>query len=108
VWRTVPFVDVATVLDGFEADGLPFCLDATVTSPPGTEPESFLEVPPFAEIASEEARVILQALTVFAPIARAWGFPTEMLQAGDPMFFSLLQQAGIRAMAVQARKAEGA
>lgn len=108
VWRTVPFVDLAPVLDAFDADGLPVCLDAMVTSPPGTEPESFLEVPPFAETASEEARIILQALTIFAPIARAWGLPTEMLQAGHPMYFSLLQQAGTRAMAVQARKAGGA
>ncbi|HYC97025.1 ATP-binding protein [Brevundimonas sp.] len=104
VWRTVPFLDIRAVLDRFEAFGLPLCLDEKVTTPPGTGPESFDEIPPFEDVESESVRVLLQTLALFTPIARAWGLPEHLGPDVQPPYFTQLQQAGIRAIAVQDRK----
>jgi hypothetical protein len=105
VWRTVPFMDVDAILEGFEADGLPVCLDDVVTAPSGTDPETFQEISQMAEVNGEEARILLQALVMLVPIARAWGLPLELDRQMEPPLFQRLQEAGSRAMAVQARKA---
>lgn len=105
VWRTVPFLDVDAVLEGFEADGLPVCLDDVVTAPSGTDPETFQKVSQMAEVKGEEARILLQALVMFAPIARAWGLPLQLERQMEPPLFQRLQEAGSRATAVQVRKA---
>jgi hypothetical protein len=103
VWRTAPFLDIAAVLERFETFGLPMCLDQNVTSPPGTAPETFNEVSAFDDVKDEFARVLLQALTLFAPIARAWGLPGHLDDVSPP-YFTQLQQAGVRALKVQDRR----
>ena len=74
-WRTTPFIDVPAILDSFETFGLPMCLNASVTSPRGTDPDTFVEVPEYTQLESESARILVQAFTIFSPIARAFGIP---------------------------------
>lgn len=105
VWRTVPFLDVDAVIDCFESDGLPVCLDGVVTTPTGSDPETFQKIEPMVDVESEEARILLQALVMLEPIARAWGLPPALERELDPPFFQRLQAAGTRAMQVQASKA---
>jgi schlafen family protein len=107
VWRTVPFLDVDAVMDRFEADGLPVCLDGLVTAPSGTDPETFQEVEPILGAQSEAARVLLQALVILEPIARAWGLPIVIEREMDPPMYERLQAAGVRGLEVQKRKAAG-
>jgi hypothetical protein len=104
VWRTVPFLDLEAVMDRFEADGLPMCLDRVVTTPPGTEPDSFQRVEPMLESEGDEARILVQALTILDPITRAWGLPPALENSRDPTWFQQLHAAGSRAMKVQDRK----
>lgn len=104
VWRTVPFLDIDAVMDCFEADGLPVCLDGLVTAPSGADPESFQEVQPMLDAQPEAARILLQALIILEPIARAWGLPTVMDRALEPPMYERLQQAGARSVKVQRRK----
>lgn len=105
VWRTVPFLDVDAVMDRFEADGLPVCLDGLVTAPSGTDPESFQEVQPMLDAQVEAARIMLQALVVLEPVAQAWGLPTVMDRALQPPMYERLQRAGTRGAEIQKRKA---
>ncbi len=104
VWRTVPFLDLDSIIDSFEADGLPICLDGIVTAPSGTDPETFQLVDPMADVEGEEARIVLQALVILQPIARAWGLSFELGRKMEPLLFQHLHAAGNRAMEVQARK----
>ena len=106
VWRTVPFLDVDVVMDGFEADGLPVCLDGVVTAPSGGDPESFQEVQPMLDAQVEAARILLQALVVLEPIARAWGLPAVIERDLQPPMYERLQAAGIRGIEVQRRRLE--
>ncbi len=104
VWRTCPFVDVKAILKGFDAHGIPMCLDGTITSPAGTEPDTFTKVPLFQDVTEETARIFLQALWLFAPIARAFGLPVWVdisSENEDPPYFLELQRAGQRAIKVQ-------
>jgi hypothetical protein len=108
-WRTTPYVDVSAILDGFERYGPPMCLDSTVTTPPGTDPDTFLEVSDFSEVESEHVRVLLQALLLFSPIALALGFPAWIgreLEGQSTPYLIALQEAGQRAIEVQRRRNE--
>jgi hypothetical protein len=110
VWRTIPFIDVPSILAGFEQHGVPMCLDKFVTSPDGTDPRSFIEVSEFPEIVNESDRVLSQAISIFAPIARAFGLPA-WLESGPendaPPYYDQLLAAGRNAMDVQHLRAEG-
>jgi len=107
VWRMCPFLDVPAVLVRFREHGIPMCLNSVVTSPAGTDPGTFLEVPTFAqgpEELEEYHRVILQAIMIFGPIARAFGVPDWLdrnLATDEPAYHEDLQQAGRRAIKVQ-------
>lgn len=106
VWRTMPFLDVDIILDRFDNDGLPLCLDEVVTTPPGSDPESFHKVDTFNDVEGEQARILLQALVIMMPIARAWGLSVDLGPEVNPPYYTRLQAAGVRAMAVQASKAD--
>lgn len=109
-WRITPFVDVPAVLDSFDKHGLPMCLDGEVTSPPGTGPDTFLEVLDAPEVEMENVQVMIQTLRLFAPIARAFGLPAwiDHEPSSDTPYYEALQQAGGRAMDVQRRRNERA
>lgn len=103
VWRTVPFVDVDRLLSDYSLNGLPMCLDGNVTSPPGTEPGTFLPVDGggFDEPA---ARILLEAVGLFRPIAEAFGIPTWLpTQEGRPAYYQELLAAGQKAIDIQNR-----
>ena len=114
-WRIVPFIDVETVLGKFEAYGLPMIMDSTATVPIGDTPESFLHIDiDEQEIKAteykEKVAVMLQAIFMFAPIARAFGVSifakdeTETDDAGNwPLIipYSELTATGERALTVQ-------
>jgi hypothetical protein len=101
-WRTTPFVDIPIVLDSFDAHGVPMCLDGVVTSPWGTEPDTFYEVSSKDDI-DEEAEIYIQSLILFAPIARAFGIPVMFDNEPDDVvtYLDALREAVIRAMDVQ-------
>lgn len=104
-WRTVPFVDVDVVLDRFEAFGLPVCLHDVSTTPPGTDPDSFVRVRSVDPDVGDEVNILLQALDIFRPIAQAWGLPPHVELGEERPYYMRLQEAGLRAMEVQARRA---
>ncbi|MFM9976864.1 MAG: helix-turn-helix domain-containing protein [Sphingomonadaceae bacterium] len=106
VWRTLPFVDEVTVIDSFEADGLPVCLDGIVTTPSGTDPETFIMIDQMLDNDSPHAAILLQALMILQPIAKAWGLPIAIEKELEPPLFERLQKASARAMDVQARRNE--
>ena len=103
-WRTTPFVDVPIVLDVFEKIGPPMCLDSSITSPGGSDPGSFPKIHEYSDLENEEAQILAQTLTVFAPIARAFGVPEWIdvdLEHESTPYYVELQQAGHRAIEVQ-------
>lgn len=104
VWRTVPFLDEAITIEEFASAGLPVCLSTTMVTSPGTDPESFDKIGLFVETTDESAQIILQALGIFIPIARAWGLTMDFSENLDPPYFSRLHSAGVRALEVQNRK----
>jgi hypothetical protein len=110
VWRTIPFLDVADVVAGFEKHGIPMCLDGKVLAPAGSDPEDFKDIPnQFDADGGEYARVLLQALGMFAPIARAFGLPAwfDFDPEGEaPTYYDELQRAGNRSSEVQKRRDE--
>ena len=104
VWRTIPFLDVSRVLDGFEKHGTPMCLDGDVLAPRGTDPETFSEVKPYGHIENEYGQLILQTLDMFRPIAEAFGLPKWLDPNPDKeeeVYYDELQKAGRNAMKVQ-------
>ena len=111
VWRTCPFIDIDAVLDQFEAHGVPMCLDGVVTAFPGSGPETFFEVEPYDTVqGGAETRIMLKALSIFRPIARALGTPEwldmDRDQDGGARFFHTeLLHAGIRGVEAQRRRA---
>ena len=108
-WRTLPFLDVDAVVDALERDGLPVHLDSIDTAPAGTDPETFVEVAPMDETVDEQVRILLQAMIVMDPIAKAFGLASPLERELNPPMFQRLQAAGARAMEVQAhRSANGA
>lgn len=107
-WRMVPFVDVETVLDGFEVSGLSMMMDSIVTVPIGDDPESFvlIDEQETEETKDKEQLVCIgQATRMFVRIARAFGVPLLIegeTKAKDTVISYLdLKEAGVRAMTVQ-------
>jgi hypothetical protein len=105
-WRTTPFVDVESIIDGFQKFGPPINLDSKTSSPRGTDPESFFQISDFAELTLEEARIYVQATMLFYPVALAFGIPglDSFEDASKPPYFERLVDAGRRAAAVQQRR----
>ena len=107
VWRTIPFLDVDHIIEGFEADGLPVCLDKIVTTPPGSDPDTFQKVEAFVTITDEDgerADIVIQALTILQPIARAWGLSFALDADRYPDTFRKLHEASVLAIELQKGK----
>ncbi|MGG4606002.1 helix-turn-helix domain-containing protein [Paenalcaligenes sp. Me131] len=106
-WRTVPFVDVVEILDRFEKYGPPMCLDSTIALPRQTGPEKYFEISRQSDIEQHEARMLLQALNMFTPLALSYGIPDWLPHDQDGLeqpYYSLLQAAGRRALELQKRR----
>ena len=80
-WRTIPFVDVAQVLNTFETHGVPMVLESTLTSPDGYDPDTFARISPPSS--SETIRFdyntsIVQGIIAFIQTAMAFGIPIQV------------------------------
>ncbi|NOV31915.1 helix-turn-helix domain-containing protein [Methylomonas sp. ZR1] len=113
-WRTVPFLDILPVVERFEKNGPPMCLDSVISLPQGSQPESYTEVSRFRDIEIDEserakARVLLQAFTMFSNLALSLGIPRWIpCEEGVEVspFHQELEKAGLRAIEVQRRRNE--
>lgn len=103
-WRTIPYVDVPEIIQGFEKYGPPMCLDSVSSLPRGSEPGNYVEIPRYPELDSEVTRVLIQALFMFHPLALAFGIPTWIPHDEEGTvtpYHESLQEAGRRAIDVQ-------
>ena len=80
-WRTIPFMDVAQVLNTFESHGVPMVLEDTLTAPSGYDPDSFARIePPTSDGAIPQGieASIIQGICAFIQSAVAFGVPTSL------------------------------
>ncbi|MBC7163213.1 MAG: ATP-binding protein [Immundisolibacter sp.] len=103
-WRTIPYIDVADVLDRFETYGPPMCLDSVAAFPRLPGPEDYLEIFRHPEVESSVGRVFSQAVAMFWPLALLYGVPTWEEDKPVAAYHEALQQAGRRAIDVQHRR----
>jgi hypothetical protein len=104
VWRTCPFIDLDTVLNEYETHGIPMVLESDVEVLPGSAPSTFFEVGNYDTVESVEGRVVLKAMALFLPIARALGVPLWVSSDEHDEQWVLpaeLHQAAIRATEAQ-------
>lgn len=102
-WRTIPYIDVADVLDRFEKYGPPMCLDSVAAFPRFTGPEDYMEILRHSEVESRAGRIFFQAVAMFWPLALLYGVPTWEEDKLVP-YHEAFQEAGRRAMDVQHRR----
>jgi hypothetical protein len=109
-WRTIPFIDVESVISDFARFGPPMNLDSTTAFPKGTGPEDFITISEHSDLTSEQARIFVQASMLFLPAALAFGVPgwDQFPENEEPPYFEKLVDAGQRAQEVQRRKNEQA
>ena len=103
-WRTIPFLDIPSVLDEFDSHGVPMCLNNCVTSPAGTAPETFVEIALPSSITDDQGRSFFSAHLLFEPIALALGIPSLFDTHTSEQHSELgveLYRAGLRAMSAQ-------
>ncbi len=113
-WRTVPFVDVETLLDGFEVHGLPMVMDSMITVPIGDDPESFARIYESTKLKERDDKTfITRAIHMFALVIPAFGVPShiegetgEIEADGTTRLYSELNAAGVRALTVQQNRNE--
>ncbi|MDE2059893.1 MAG: hypothetical protein KGJ27_09265, partial [candidate division NC10 bacterium] len=83
VWRKIPFFDSEAFLLHVRNCGVPVCQEDSALAPPGTAPESFLELKvQKAENASGNDRLhglIVSVVSLLASVMEALGIPTEIL-----------------------------
>lgn len=106
-WRTIPFIDVQEVISKFSEFGLPMCLDSVSHLPLGTDPEDYIEINRYLDIDSDVARVLLQSLLMFGPLAVSFGVPGWLSHNDEDTvtpYHVALQEAGRRALEVQKRR----
>ena len=106
-WRTLPFVDVPEVLQIYKSFGPPMCLDSTCSLPRHIGPESYLEIRRHEDIESLRARMLIQALMMFSPLALCYGIPTWLNRTDTEeasVYYESLQEAGRRGIEVQNRR----
>ncbi len=107
--RVSPFIDVTSVLEDFEKFGIPICFDDKIEIPPGSDPESFFEVPTHSEVLSPESRVLARAWHLFDTVARAFGIPLWLegaASAADGTYFEQVVNATLRVKEHQRLRAE--
>ena len=112
--RTVPFVDIGEIIEDFRLYGVPVPMDTIATLPTGDAPDSFRNIPPYADQA-ELLQTALQASLVFAFTSSLFGFslfddgPTTSSDASNQAdarttaVAKQLTEIGTRALAVQSR-----
>ncbi|WP_295487715.1 ATP-binding protein [uncultured Pseudomonas sp.] len=98
-WRTVPYLDTEFFLEHVEKNGIPVCLTENCTNPPGSDPDTFIQIKESTSGDSEQVKVAVQTFRVFIPIAEAFGIPLSDLllkefsednRVGSPIYDSLI------------------
>jgi hypothetical protein len=104
--RTCPFIDIEPILDIFEESGIPMVLDPKVEIRPGTDPETFIEIPSFDNVEPDAARVTSKTLKLYLPILQAFGisFWPEFMEGPGKAVGDELGRVGDRALESQARR----
>jgi hypothetical protein len=108
-WRTIPFIDVLPILDRFEKNGLPMCLDSVVAFPVGKTPTSYIPVPRFREKEDPTESLYAQTARMFTILALSLGFPAWLepeSESKEPSYTEKLLNACKRAQEVQRRRNE--
>ena len=112
--RTVPFVDIGEIIEDFRLYGVPVPMDTIATLPIGDAPDSFRNIPPYAD-QTELLQTATQATLVFASTSSLFGFslfddgPTSSADANShaesrsTSVIKQLAEIGTRALAVQSR-----
>lgn len=83
-WRTVPFVDLDSIVEHEERHGLAMNLDSSVLILPGHHPDSFAEME-FPDDLGGLTREFLYAARMFSIVARGFGLP-EFLTYEDASY----------------------
>jgi len=103
-WRTVPFLDVPAVMERFKNYGVPMCLDRVASFPLRSTPQNMLTISRHRDVENPIARVMLQTLELFAPLALSYGIPSwldrESAEGVKP-YYQELMEAGNKARANQ-------
>ncbi|NWE20183.1 helix-turn-helix domain-containing protein [Pseudomonas sp. P7548] len=104
VWRTIPFVDVEYIVNHFKKNGLPLCLTSHITTPLGTEVESFIEIDDGALSTVDDLAV--QSIMAFSWIAHSFGIPAyemtmdeDLIDKEGKNIYHYFAEAGNRAIA---------
>ena len=103
-WRTIPYIDIPEVLERYERHGLPMCLDSIVSFPYITGPDNYIKISRHEDIGNATARIFLQSLLMFFPLALSYGIPSWIPPDEKdfvPMYHRALQEACRRAQDVQ-------
>jgi len=104
-WRTVPFLDVPAVIERFDHHGLPMCLDRQISFPLISGPKNYVAISRHLEIQDNPAaRILVQALDMFTPLALSYGIPSWMeVKTGTDAkpYYQELMEVGNRARIAQ-------
>lgn len=111
LWRTSPFLDAPSVIAHQAEHGVPMCLKEQQFVPPGTQPDTFVEIPELLQFERADERKLWRAILAFDAIAHAFGIETGSETAGKPdkestMIHQELFSAATRAMTAQDRRNE--
>ena len=92
---TIPFLDDPCVLGHYEAYGMPIWMETRALVPPGTDADSFINVPGYTEFASEVQALIAQVGEILVPLFASLGLPMYWDQReGRKNFLHALYDAG--------------
>ncbi|MBY5970577.1 helix-turn-helix domain-containing protein [Halomonas denitrificans] len=106
-WRNMPFIDVQEIIQRFDKFGPPMCLDSVAHLPRGTGPENYVEISRHSDMDNETARMLVQSLLMFHPLAVLFGVPSWIPHDDNDTvtpYHKALQAAGRRAIEVQRRR----
>lgn len=109
VWRAIPFLDVANVIERFDKYGIPMFLDKCSSCPSDKGYNGFIEIDRLTNVKIEDERYLWQALRIFVLIAKSFGLPylDEFDEESQSCpYYSDLQRAAHRAMIVQNNQSE--
>lgn len=97
VWRCIPFLDTATMLDRARTSGLPLTLTDEAMVPSGTDAESFAEIPLDFDESERLLGPVLFAAWLFELICRALGLEGIMMEnehdKAHPLILELFEAA---------------
>ena len=88
VWRKIPYLDVPQILDRYRERGVPMLLHNEITTPPGTDPESFRFLANEAVGTGDEDKpgrdAMSQSVAIFWHLISAFGISGLVTDDGEP------------------------